>query len=77
MCISHKTQTFQMGHDEKWTRELFEVYQPFMHLGVGKYHPHNLQGEDLKGTFYEVELQHITYSPNQTFEVERELNRKG
>ena len=29
MHISHKAQTFQQGHDEKWTREIFEVYQPF------------------------------------------------
>ena len=34
ICISHKAQTFQWGHDEKWTREIFEVYQPFMHMGV-------------------------------------------
>ena len=61
MHISHKAQTFQWGHDEKWTREIFEVYQPFMHLGVCKYHLHDLQGEDLKGTFYEAELQRVTY----------------
>ena len=77
VCISHKAQTFQWGHDEKWTTEIFEVYQPFMHLGVHKYCLHNLQGEDLKGTFYKAELQHITYSPNQTFEVKRELNCRG
>ena len=23
----------------------------------------------MKGTFYEAELQHVTYSPNQTYEV--------
>ena len=73
MHIFHRAQMFQWGHDKKWTREIFEVYQPFMHLGVCKYGLCNLQGEDLKGTFYEAELQHVTYSPNQTFEVEREL----
>ena len=59
MCISHMVQTFQQGHDEKWTREIFEVYQPFRWLGVCKYHLQDLQGEDLKGTFYEAELQLI------------------
>ena len=43
----------------------------------GKYCPHDLQGEDLKGTFYKAELQCITYSSNQTFEVERELDHRG
>ena len=56
MHISHKAQMFQWGHEEKWTREIFEVYQPFMHLGVHKYRLHDLQGEDLKGTFYEADL---------------------
>ena len=70
VCISHKAQTFQWGHDEKWTREIFEVYQPFRWLRVHKYHLRDLQGEDLKGTFYEAELQKVTYSPDQTFEVE-------
>ena len=36
-----------------------------------------MQGEDLKGTFYEAELQKVTYSPDQTFEVEWELNCRG
>ena len=77
VCISHKAQTFQWGHDEKWTREIFEVYQPLRQLGVCKYHLQDLQGEDLKGTFYEAELQKVTYSPDQTFEVEWELNHRG
>ena len=48
-----------------------------MHLGVCKYCLHDLQGEDLKGTFYKAELQCVTYSPNQTFEVERKLDCRG
>ena len=64
MCISHKAQTFQWGHKEKWTREIFEVYQPFRWLRVCKYRLRDLQGEDLKGTFYEAELQKVTYSPD-------------
>ena len=51
VCICHKVQILQWGHDKKRTREIFEVYQPFMCLGVCKYHLHDLQGE---GTF-EVE----------------------
>ena len=31
----------------------------------------------LEGTFYEAELQKVTYSPDQTFEVEWELNHRG
>ena len=63
MHISHKAQTFQWGHDEKWTREIYEVYQPFRWLGVHKYHLQDLQGEDLMGTFYEMELQILLTKP--------------
>ena len=31
----------------------------------------------MKGTFYEAELQKVTYSPDQTFEVEWKLNHRG
>ena len=77
MHISHMAQTFQWGHNEKWTREIFEVYQPFRCLWVHKYRLQDLQGEDLKRTFYEAELQKVTYSPDQIFEVEQELNCRG
>ena len=36
-----------------------------------------MQGEDLTGAFYEAELQKVTYSPDQTFEVEWELDVGG
>ena len=31
----------------------------------------------LERTFYEVELQKVNYSPDQTFEVEQELDHRG
>ena len=42
---------------EKWTREKFEVVQSFKHFGILKYHLCDLDGEDVKGTFCEPELQ--------------------
>ena len=42
-----------------------------------KYRLQDLQGEDLMRTFYEAELQKVTYSPDQTFEVKWELDCRG
>ena len=60
--ISHMVKTFERAYDEKWTREIFKVVQSFKHFGIRKYRLCNLDGEDIKGTFYEAELQLVDYS---------------
>ena len=37
----------------------------------------DLKGEELKGTFYEGELQKVTYSEDKTFEVEKIIKQRG
>ena len=59
--ISHMVKTFERAYDEKWTREIFEVVQSFKCFGIRKYHLCDLDGEDIKGTFYEAELQLVDY----------------
>ena len=66
--------TFEQAYDEKWTREIFEVIKSF---GIFKYPLCNLDGEDIKGTFYESELQLVDYSAQGSFEVEKEIERRG
>ena len=77
MRISHMRQTFEKGMDEKWTREIFQVRKPFMRFGIKKYRLIDLKGEELKGTFYEGELQKVTYSEDKTFEVRKILKQRG
>ena len=60
VCISHMVKTFERAYDEKWTREIFEVVQSFKRFGICKYCLCDLDGEDIKGTFYEAELQLVT-----------------
>ena len=57
VCISHMVKTFERAYDDKWTREIFEVVQSFECFGIHKYRLCNLDVEDVKGTFYEPELQ--------------------
>ena len=67
-------QTFEKGMDEKWMREIFQVRKPFMRFGIKNIcRLIDLKGEELKGTFYEGELQKVTYSEDKTFEVHKKL----
>ena len=71
VCISHMVKTFKRAYDEKRTREIFEVVQSFKHFGISKYCLCDLDGEDVKGTFYEAELQLVNSSAQGSFEIEK------
>ena len=58
-------------------REIFEVAQSFKCFKICKYRLCNFDGEDLKGTFYEPELQLVDYSAQGSFEVEKVIERRG
>ena len=77
VCISHMVKTFKRAYDEKWTREIFEVVQSFKCFGICKYRLCNLDGEDIKGTFYEAELQLVDYSAQGSFEIEKVIKKRG
>ena len=74
--ISHMVKTFKRAYDEKWTREIFKVVQSFKCFGIRKYCPCNLDGEDIKGTFYEAELQLVNYSAQGSFEIEKVIKKE-
>ena len=69
--ISHMVKTFEREYDKKWTREIFEVVQSFKHFGIRKYCLCDLDGEDIKGTFYKADLQLVDYLAQGSFEIEK------
>ena len=75
--ISHVVKTFGRAYNEKWTREIFEVVQTFKHFGICKYRLCNLDGENVKGTFYEPELQLVDYLAQGSFAVEKVIEKTG
>lgn len=75
--ISHKAKTFQRGHDEKWSREIFLVRQPFTRQSIRKYRLEDLDGEDINGTFYEAELQKVKFSEDREFDIEKVVRKQG
>ena len=77
VCISHMAKTFERVYNEKWTREIFKVVQSFKCFGICKYRLCNLDGEDVKGTFYKAELQLVKYSAQGSFEIEKVILKRG
>lgn len=75
--ISHKAKTFERAYDEKWTPEIFVVARAFTRFGIRKYRLQDIEGEDVKGTFYEGELQRVDYNPEGSFDIERVLKKRG
>ena len=53
------------------------MVQSFKHFGIHKYHLCDLDGEDVKGTFYEPKLQLVDYSAEGSFEVEKVIEKRG
>ena len=51
--------------------------QPFQRFGIKKYRLTDLKGEELNGTFYEGELQKVSYVEDKFFEIEKVLNKRG
>ena len=75
--ISHMVKTFKRAYDEKWTREIFKVVQSFKRFGICKYRLCDLDGEDIKRTFYEAELQLVNYLAQGSFEIEKVIKKRG
>ncbi|GFX63394.1 chromo domain-containing protein [Trichonephila clavipes] len=49
---------FEKGYEQNWRRELFTVYEIVQRTPI-VYRLKGLQGEEIKGTYYEAELQKV------------------
>ena len=54
--ISKKKKTFEKGYTTRWTEEIFTIVE-VKHTSPPTYKIADLNGEEIKGTFYEPELQ--------------------
>jgi hypothetical protein len=64
---------FRKGYLPRWTEELFTV-SAIQYTDPITYKIKDLNGEEIKGTFYEQEMQKST---QDTFRIERVLKTKG
>lgn len=75
--ISYTISGFNRRYDQKWSSEIFKISERFNRYRIPIYKLTDLNGEVLKGTFYESEMQKVHYNPEDTFKIEKVLKYKG
>ena len=75
--ISHLKTAFTRAYDQTYSGEVFQIHKRYHRGTLPIYRLRDLQDEDIKGTFYQSELQKIYVDPNQTWKVENILKSKG
>ena len=69
--ISEKKKTFEKGYTTRWTEKIFTIVEVKLTSPV-KYKIADLNGEEIKGTFYEPELQKTS---QELFRIEKVIKR--
>ena len=69
--ISKNKKTFEKGYTTRWTEEIFTIVEVKRTLPV-TYRIADLNGEEIRGTFYEPELQKTN---QDTFRIEKIITR--
>lgn len=75
--ISHLRQPFDREYDERWTGEYFVVKSRMVKQRIPLYHLQDIDGEDIKGTFYGGELQKVLIDRDVMYRIEKVLQYKG
>jgi ribosomal protein L19 len=75
--ISHLRSLFQREYDQKWTGEVFTVTKRWSREGIYVYELDDYGGDPVEGTFYEQELQTVTFDADQPFKIEKVLKTRG
>ena len=57
--VSHIRQTFHRAYHQKWSGELFKINKRIMREGLPVYTLVDLSDDEIKGTFYQPELQSV------------------
>ena len=77
--LSHLRTVFIRAYDETDTGEVFQVSKQYRRGTIPVYRFQGMQAEDIKGTFYQSELQNVDINPDQLLKnwEHYEKQRKG
>ena len=75
--LSHIRRPFQREYDERWTTEYFIVSERDKRENIPYYKVTDIQGDDIKGSFYGNELSKISVDENTKFRIEKVIKRSG
>ena len=75
--ITHLRNVFTRAYDETYSGEVFQIHNRYHRGTLPIYRLRDLQGDDIKGTFYQNEIQKINYNLDSEFKIEKVLKTKG
>ncbi|XP_053389257.1 uncharacterized protein LOC128552253, partial [Mercenaria mercenaria] len=75
--ITYLRNVITRAYDQTYSGEVFRVSKRYYRGILPVYRQNDLQDEEIKGTFYENELQKVDYDPDQAFKIEQILKTKG
>jgi hypothetical protein len=68
---------FTREYDEKWTGEIFKISQKILRGGLPVYRLKDFHDEEIKGTFYQSELQNVDVRDDDLLKIERIVKTRG
>ena len=74
--LSKVKNTFQKEYENKWTRELFQVYKTSVRDGCVVFYIRDLLGEEIRGSFYRQQLQKAMVRDTDLYQYEKVIGRK-
>lgn len=75
--VSYLRNIFTREYDNRWSGEIFTVTHRLLRNGIPVYNVKDYAGDQIRGTFYEQELQGVDFDPDKTFKIEKVLKTKG
>lgn len=75
--VSYLRTLFQREYDQRWSGEVFTVTSRWNREGIAVYELKDYAGDPIRGTFYEPELQAVTFDENEDFKIEKILKTRG
>ena len=75
--LSHLKNPFSREYDEKWTGEIFSISQKILRGGLPLYRVKDYDGDEIKGTFYQSELQKVDVRDDDMWKIEEILKTRG
>ena len=67
---------FTKDYDPKWTDEIYKVTKASIRDGIPVYDIEDLKGEEIKGSFYGVELQPAKVEQNKQYDIDEILKER-
>ena len=75
--ISHLKTIFTRAYGETFTGELFVISKRYHRGTLPVYRLRDMQNEEIKGTFYESEIQKVNIDPNKLWKIDKIFKSRG